>query len=137
MPLTLSSEVFQKFTLKMQWNPFKALQMCFCVFFFISIITPVCIRCTNLYSSLLTSISPMCSHCLGLSSAAKKAIKSRAVSRVCRRDDTKTSTGLSGEWVLMAVGRKKLGLQCKASIIQDSITGKEFKKKVIFCMLLE
>ena len=56
---------------------------------------------------LLTSASGMCSHCLGLSSAAKKEINSSAVRRVCRLDETNTSTGLVGEWVRMAA---KVGL---------------------------
>lgn len=30
-------------------------------------------------------------------------MRSRAVSRVCRRDDTKISTGLAGEWLRIAV----------------------------------
>lgn len=50
----------------------------------------------------------MCSHCLGLSSAAKNAIRSRAVRRVCLLDDTNTSTGFSGEWVFMAATKKKV-----------------------------
>lgn len=55
----------------------------------------------------LTSVSGMWSHCLGLSSAAKKEINSSAVRRVCRLDDTNTSTGLVGEWVRIAA---KVGL---------------------------
>ena len=51
----------------------------------------------------LTSISGICSHCFGLSSPARKAIRSRAVSLVCLLDDTNTRTGLVGEWVLIAV----------------------------------
>ena len=54
----------------------------------------------------LTSISSMCSHCLGLSSEARNAIRSKAVNLVWRRDDTKTKTGLSGEWVLTAVNQR-------------------------------
>lgn len=30
-------------------------------------------------------------------------MRSKAVSRVCRREDTKISTGLAGEWLRMAV----------------------------------
>ena len=45
----------------------------------------------------------MWNHCFGSSSAARYAIKSRAVSRVCRRDETKMRVGLVGECVLMAV----------------------------------
>lgn len=52
-----------------------------------------------------TSLSSWCSHCLGLSSVARYAIRSKAVSRVCRRDDTKIKTGLAGEWLRMAVNR--------------------------------
>ena len=48
-----------------------------------------------------TSCSGACSHCLGLSSAAKYATKSKAVNRVCRFDDTNIKTGLSGECVCM------------------------------------
>lgn len=49
-----------------------------------------------------TSFSAICNHCLGSSSPAKKAIRSKAVSLVCRRDDTKINTGFSGECVLIA-----------------------------------
>ena len=56
---------------------------------------------------VLTSSSGMWSHCLGSSSPAKKAIRSRAVSLVCRLDETNTSTGLDGEWDLMAERRYK------------------------------
>ena len=45
----------------------------------------------------------MFSHCLGLSSRAMYATRSKAVKRVWRRDETKIKTGFSGEWVLMAV----------------------------------
>lgn len=55
----------------------------------------------------LTSVSGMCIHCLGLSSVAKKEISSKAVRRVCRLDETNTSTGLVGECVLIAL---KVGL---------------------------
>ena len=48
----------------------------------------------------------MCSHCLGLSSEARNAMRSKAVNLVWRRDDTKTKTGLSGEWVLTAVKQR-------------------------------
>ena len=54
----------------------------------------------------LTSISGMWSHCFGLSSPARKAMRSRAVNLVCLRDDTNTSTGFVGEWVLIAAVQK-------------------------------
>lgn len=34
---------------------------------------------------------------------ARKAIRSNAVRRVCRRDDTKIKTGFAGEWLRIAV----------------------------------
>lgn len=52
-----------------------------------------------------TSLSSWCSHCLGLSSVARYAIRSKAVSRVWRRDDTKIKTGFAGEWLRMAANR--------------------------------
>ena len=44
----------------------------------------------------------MCTKPSGRSSAAAYAIKSIAVRRVCRRDDTNTSVGFSGECVRIA-----------------------------------
>lgn len=44
----------------------------------------------------------MCTHCDGFMSAAANAMRSSAVSRVCRRDDTNTRTGLAGECVCTA-----------------------------------
>ena len=41
-------------------------------------------------------------HWRGFSSATQKVIRSRAVKRVCLRDDTNTKTGFSGECVVMA-----------------------------------
>lgn len=49
----------------------------------------------------------MWSHILGLSSVARNAIRSRAVSLVCLRDDTKMRTGLVGEWTLIAEKQNK------------------------------
>ena len=48
-----------------------------------------------------TSSSGMCSHCLGLDSLLSNVIKSKAVSLVCRREETKIRTGFEGECVLI------------------------------------
>lgn len=50
----------------------------------------------------LTSCSGIWSQHLGLASTAKKATRSKAVSRVWRREDTNMSTGLPLEYVLIA-----------------------------------
>ena len=50
-----------------------------------------------LASTSCSSSSGMCTNCSARSSAAAKAMRSSAVSRVCRRLLTNTSTGLSGE----------------------------------------
>lgn len=52
---------------------------------------------------LVTSLSSIFNHCFGSSSVARKAINSKAVSRVWRLEETKIKTGLAGEWLLIAV----------------------------------
>eukprot|EP00982_Pelagococcus_subviridis_P008724 30865-Pelagococcus_subviridis.AAC.2 len=68
---------------------------------------PNCKQCFSAGSLALrttpaSSFADMCTKPSGRSSAAAYAIKSIAVRRVCRRDDTNTSVGFSGECVRIA-----------------------------------
>lgn len=49
-------------------------------------------------------------------------MRSRAVSRVCRRDDTKMSTGLAGEWLRIAVemSSKQICFTCASPSLSTS-----------------
>ena len=48
-----------------------------------------------------TSASSMCSHCFGLCSLPRYAMRSNAVMRVWRREETNTRVGFSGEYMVM------------------------------------